>query len=215
MDDRGVIVADVQADFTTWKNGALAVPGTNEDYVKQVRRATEALKHQGFVVFGIQDWHPPDHISFFTNHPGRKPFDLLEVENRKQVLWPPHCVQGTAGAALLLDASLFAAIVQKGKERHYDSYSAFQDDGGARTELDGLLKARGIRELIIYGLATDYCVKATALDAAAAGYRVTVVESLCRGITPETTAAALAAMRAAGIAVAGELSCLGAEKSTP
>ena len=205
MEARGVIVADVQADFTTWKNGALAVPGTGEDYVEQVRRATEALKRQGAVVFGIQDWHPADHISFYTNHSGRKPFDLLEVGNRKQVLWPPHCVQGTAGAGLLLDTALFAAVVQKGKDRRFDSYSAFQDDGGAPTELEGLLKARGIRELIIYGLATDYCVKATALDAVAAGCRVTVIESLCRGITPETTAAALAEMRAAGVAVVPDL----------
>lgn len=205
MEARGVIVADVQADFTTFKNGALAVPGTGEDYVEQVRRATEALKRQGLLVFGVQDWHPADHISFFTNHSGRKAFDLLEIENRKQVLWPPHCVQGTAGAGLLLDGSLFAAVVQKGKDRRYDSYSAFQDDGGAPTELHGLLKARGIRALIIYGLATDYCVKATALDAVAAGYRVTVIESLCRGITPDTTAAALAEMRAAGVAVVPDL----------
>jgi nicotinamidase/pyrazinamidase len=201
MEERGVIVADVQADFTTWKNGALAVPGTDEDYVEQVRRATEALKHQGLVVFGIQDWHPPDHISFFTNHPGRKPFDLLEVENREQVLWPPHCVQGTAGAELLLDPSVFAAIVQKGKDRRFDSYSGFKDDGGHPTGLDALLQGRRIREVIVYGIATDYCVKATALDAAAAGFGVVVVEPLCRGVAPDTTAAALAVMRSKGVAV--------------
>ncbi|MFO7707461.1 MAG: isochorismatase family protein [Desulfobacterales bacterium] len=205
MENKGVIVADVQADFTTWKNGALAVPGTDRGFIDHVRRATEAFKRQGFVVFAIQDWHPADHVSFFTNHPGRKPFDLIEIENRKQVLWPPHCVQGTANAGLLLDASLFEAVVQKGKDRRFDSYSGFQDDGGGPTELGKLLKSRGIRDLIIYGLATDYCVKATALDAAAAGYRVTVVESLCRGITPETTAAALEAMRSGGIAMVESL----------
>lgn len=205
MEAKGVIVVDVQGDFTTWRNGALAVPGTDQGFIEELCHATEALKRQGLPVFATQDWHPVDHVSFFTRYPGRQPFDLIEIENRKQVLWPPHCVQGTANAGLLLDESLFAAVVQKGKDRRFDSYSGFQDDGGAPTELDGLLKSRGIRDLIIYGLATDYCVKATALDAAAGGYPVTVVESLCRGITPETTAAALEAMRASGVAVVESL----------
>ncbi|MCU0560460.1 MAG: isochorismatase family protein [Desulfobacterales bacterium] len=205
MESKGVIVADVQADFTTWKHGALAVPGTDRAFIDQVRRATAAYKRQGHAVFAVQDWHPPDHVSFFTNHPGRKPFELIAIGNRSQVLWPPHCIQGTAGAALLLAEPLFEAVVQKGTDRRFDSYSGFKDDGGAATELDGLLQRRGLRELIIYGLATDYCVKATALDAAAAGYRVAVVASLCRGITPATTAAALETMRAAGIGIAAPM----------
>jgi nicotinamidase/pyrazinamidase len=205
MKAKGVIVVDVQGDFTTWKNGALAVPGTDRGFIENVRRATETLKRQCIPVFATQDWHPADHISFHTSHPGRKPFDVVELENGKQVLWPPHCIQGTENAGLLIDPSLFEAVVQKGKDRRFDSYSGFQDDGGSPTELDGLLKARRLGEVLVYGIATDYCVKATALDAVGAGYRVTVVESLCRGVAPDTTAAALAALRVGGVAVVGSL----------
>ena len=109
---------------------------------------------------------------------------MVAVRDNKQVLWPPHCVQGTENAKLLLDETFFDAVVKKGKDRRYDSYSGFQDDGGARTEMDGLLKKRSIQDLIVYGIATDYCVKATALDAAKAGYKVTVVEGLSRGVAP-------------------------------
>jgi nicotinamidase/pyrazinamidase len=152
-------------------------------------------------VFATQDWHPADHISFYTNHPGRKPFEVVDVRNSKQVLWPPHCVQSTENAKLLLDEALFDAVVKKGKDRRYDSYSGFQDDGGARTELDDLLRNRGIRELIVYGIATDYCVKATALDAAKAGYTVAVLAGLSRGVAPDTTDKALQEMQANGIAI--------------
>lgn len=208
MAAKAVIVVDLQGDFTTWKNGALAVPGTDRGYIDSVRRATEALKRRGLAVFATQDWHPVDHVSFYTNHPGSKPFDVIRLEHRSQVLWPPHCVQGTANAALLLDESLFEAVVQKGDDRRFDSYSGFKDDGGSPTGLEELLQGRGVREVIVYGIATDYCVKATAEDAVAAGLRVTVVEPLCRGVAPDTTAAALAAMRATGAAVVSGLEAL-------
>ena len=201
MKTTGVIVVDVQGDFTTWKSGALAVEGTDAAFIEKLRNATESLKQSGHAVLATQDWHPSDHISFYTNHPGRKPFDVVDVRNTKQVLWPPHCVQGTENAKLLLDGALFDAVVKKGKDRRYDSYSGFQDDGGARTEMDGLLRKRGIRELIVYGIATDYCVRATALDAAKAGYTVTVVAGLSRGVAPDTTAKALEEMQANGIAI--------------
>lgn len=203
-----VIVVDLQGDFTTWKNGALAVPGTDWGYIDSVRRATEALKRQGLPVFATQDWHPADHVSFYTNHPGGKPFDLIALGHRSQVLWPPHCVQGTEKAGLLLEETLFEAIVQKGRDRNFDSYSGFKDDGGSPTGLEELLQGCGVRELIVYGIATDYCVKATALDAVAAGFRVSVVEPLCRGVAPDTTAAALAAMREMGAAVVSGLEAL-------
>lgn len=197
----GVIVVDVQGDFTQWKKGSLAVPGTDKDYVDKVRKTTGSLAKAGFTLYATQDWHPSDHVSFFTNHPGRKAFDVIEVGTKDQVLWPPHCVQGTEGARVLVDNNLFLAIVKKGQDRNFDSYSGFQDDGGSRTEMERILRARGIERLIIYGIATDYCVKATALDAAAAGFKVVVVEELCRGVAPETTAKALEEMKAKGITV--------------
>ncbi|RLA99969.1 MAG: amidase, partial [Deltaproteobacteria bacterium] len=177
----GVIVVDVQGDFTEWKEGSLAVSGTDEAYVRQVEEATRKLRDAGFLIFATQDWHPPNHVSFYTNHPGKKPFEVIDVDGRKQVLWPPHCVQGTEGARILVDNNLFRAVVQKGRDPRYDSYSGFQDDGGQKTEMDTILRLNGIETVVVYGIATDYCVKATALDAAKAGYKVIVVKELCRG----------------------------------
>ena len=197
----GVIVVDVQGDFTTWKNGSLAVPGTDESYVKSVENATKELARQGYLIFGTQDWHPANHVSFYTNHPGKKPFDVIKVNGKTQVLWPPHCVQGTENARVLVDNNLFLAIVKKGKDPRFDSYSGFQDDGGAKTEMDEILKRNGITKVVIYGIATDYCVKATAIDAANAGYKVMVVESLCRGVAPDTSKAAIKEMESKGITI--------------
>jgi len=201
----GVIVVDLQGDFTTLKKGSLAVEGTDQAYVDQVRQATESLRKKGYPVYATQDWHPADHVSFYTNHPGKKAFDLIDVAGKKQVLWPPHCVQKTENAKVLLDGKMFAAIVKKGKDKKYDSYSGFQDDGGARTELNQLLKKAGITEVIIYGLATDYCVKATALDAVKAGYKVTVIEGLSKGVAPDTTLKALEEMAQKGVTVKKQL----------
>jgi len=201
----GVIVVDVQGDFTQWKKGSLAVPGTDKAFVEKVRKATSTLAKAGFTLYATQDWHPSDHVSFFTNHQGKKAFDVIKLGAKEQVLWPPHCVQGTQGARVLVDNNLFLAIVKKGQDKNFDSYSGFQDDGGAKTEMERILKAKGIERLIIYGIATDYCVKATALDAASAGFKVTVVEELCRGVAPETSAKALEEMRAKGITVVKSL----------
>lgn len=197
----GVIVVDVQGDFTEWKAGSLAVSGTDEAYVRQVEMATRRLKEAGFLIFATQDWHPPNHISFYTNHPGKKPFEVIDLDGRKQVLWPPHCVQGTEGAKILVDNNLFRAIVQKGRDPRYDSYSGFQDDGGQKTEMDTILRLNGIETVVVYGIATDYCVKATALDAVKAGYKVIVVEELCRGVAPDTIQKALKEMRSAGVLI--------------
>ncbi len=200
-----VIVVDMQGDFTTWKQGTLAVNGADEAYVKKVADATALLKEKGFVVYGTQDWHPKNHISFDSNHPGKKPFEAIQVNGRTQVLWPDHCVQGTDGAKVLLDNNIFQAIVKKGQDPRFDSYSGFQDDGGAKTEMDTLLKAAGIKKLVVYGLATDYCVMATANDAAANGYKVVVIEGLCRGVAPDTTVKALETMKAKGITILKEI----------
>ncbi|MFH1115290.1 MAG: bifunctional nicotinamidase/pyrazinamidase [Pseudomonadota bacterium] len=197
----GVIVVDLQGDFTTMKQGSLAVEGTDKAFVEKTAKATEALKKQGYPVFATQDWHPKDHVSFFSNHEGKKPFEVIEIDGRKQVLWPPHCVQGTEKAKILLDDGLFVEVVKKGQDKKFDSYSGFKDDGGAKTALDKILKEKGIKELIIYGIATDYCVKATAVDAADAGYKVTVIEDLCKGVAPDTTAKALQEMKDKGITI--------------
>jgi nicotinamidase/pyrazinamidase len=201
----GAIVVDLQGDFTTWQKGALAVEGTDEAFVKKVEKATVALKDKGYLIFATQDWHPAAHVSFYSNHAGTEPYEVIQIEGRTQVLWPPHCVQETENAKVLLDNNLFVAIVQKGKDQRYDSYSGFQDDGGAETEMNGILKENGIKEIIVYGIATDYCVKATAIDAVDAGYKVTVVEGLSKGVAPETTAEALDEMKAKGITLVNEL----------
>ena len=201
----GVIVVDVQGDFTTLKKGSLACGGTDKAYVDKVEEATRTLSKKGYLVFATQDWHPADHMSFFSNHPGKKPFEAMKIEGRTQVLWPVHCVQGTENARILVDNNLFMAVVKKGKDTKYDSYSGFQDDGGAKTEMDSILKRNGIQKLFVYGIATDYCVKATAIDAAEAGYDVTVIESLCRGVAPETSAKALQEMKGKGITIEKEL----------
>lgn len=202
----GVIVVDVQADFTTWKNGSLAVQGTDKVFVEKIQKATESLKERGYHIYATMDWHPEGHVSFFTTFPGKKMLDVVETPNgRTQVLWPPHCVQDTEGAKLLLDNSLFDAIVKKGKDKRFDSYSGFQDDGGARTEMYGVLERDGIKELIIYGIATDYCVKATAIHAVQAGYKVTVIEDLTANIAPDSSAKARKEMVENGVILKKEL----------
>ncbi|MDH7499646.1 MAG: bifunctional nicotinamidase/pyrazinamidase [candidate division NC10 bacterium] len=201
----GVIVVDIQGDFTTWKQGSLAVPGTDEGFIKKVEEATRRLAESGFPIFATQDWHPADHISFYSNHPGKKPFEAIQIDGRTQVLWPPHCVQGTENAKILLDSRYFLAVVRKGQNPQFDSYSGFQDDGGQKTEMDSLLRQHGIRKVIIYGIATDYCVKATALDALANTYQVIVIEDLCKGVAAETSTKALEEMKQKGAILMKEL----------
>jgi len=201
----GVIVVDVQGDFTKFKSGSLAVEGTDEAYIKTVEENTKKLKAAGFPIYATQDWHPKNHASFFTNHPGKKAFDVVKLNNRDQVLWPPHCVQKTSGAEILLDKKLFKAVVRKGMDSQYDSYSGFQDDGGKKTEMDKLLKKDKIKKVVVYGIATDYCVRATALDAVAAGYKVIMIKNLSRGVAPDTSQKAIDEMKAKGIVVLDDL----------
>jgi nicotinamidase/pyrazinamidase len=201
----GVIVVDVQGDFTKLKNGSLAVDGTDEAYIKAVEENTKKLKEAGFPIYATQDWHPKNHVSFFTNHKGKKAFDVIKVHGKDQVLWPPHCVQNTPGAEILLDNKLFKAVVKKGWDPQYDSYSGFQDDGGKKTDMDNLLKKEKINKVVVYGIATDYCVKATALDAVAAGYKVIMIKNLSRGVAPDTSQKAIEEMKAKGIVVLDDL----------
>lgn len=197
----GVIVGDIQGDFTEWKEGSLAVPNSGHDYVKKAEEATQILHDAGFPIFGVQDWHPGDHISFYTNHPDKKPLETIEIDGRTQVLWPPHCVQGTENARILVDNNLFLAVVQKGRDKQYDSYSAFQDDGGHKTEMEAILRYNEIEKIVLYGIATDYCVRATVVDAIQAGFQVMVIEELCRGVAPDTSEQALKEMKGAGAVI--------------
>jgi nicotinamidase/pyrazinamidase len=201
-ENTGVIVVDVQADFTELKSGSLAVPGTDAQYISTVQRSTQRFFQQGLRIYFTLDWHPVDHISFYTNNPGTEPFQEVEIEEgRNQVMWPPHCVQNTPGAEILINIDGPAQRVQTGANPKFDSYSGFVDDGGHQTDLDRLLRRDGIKKLIIYGLATDYCVKHTVLDAAELGYPVELLVNLCRGISPDTTAGALEEMKAKGVAI--------------
>ena len=201
----GVIVVDIQGDFTKVKNGSLAVEGTDEAYIKAAEENTKKLKEAGFPIFATQDWHPKNHASFFTNHKGKKAFDMIKLHGKDQVLWPPHCVQKTPGAELLLDKKLFTAVVKKGMDSQYDSYSGFQDDGGKKTDMDKLLKKEKINKVVVYGIATDYCVRATALDAVAAGYKVIMIKNLSRGVAPDTSQKAIDEMKAKGIVILDDL----------
>ena len=201
----GVIVVDVQGDFTKIKNGSLSVEGTDEAYLKAVEENTKKFKAAGFPIYATQDWHPKNHASFFTNHPGKKAFDVIKLHGKDQVLWPPHCVQNTPGAEILLDKKLFKAIVKKGMDPQYDSYSGFQDDGGKKTEMDKILKKDKIKKVVVYGIATDYCVRATALDAVAAGYKVIMIKNLSRGVAPDTSQKAIEEMNAKGVVILDDL----------
>jgi nicotinamidase/pyrazinamidase len=201
----GVIVVDVQGDFTKLKNGSLAVDGTDEVYMKAVAENTKRLKEAGYPIYATQDWHPKNHASFFTNHKGKKAFDVIKLHGKDQVLWPPHCVQKTPGAEILLDNKLFTAVVKKGMDAQYDSYSGFQDDGGKKTNMDKFLKKDNIKKVVVYGIATDYCVRATALDAVAAGYKVIMIKNLSRGVAPDTSQKAIDEMKAKGIVILDDL----------
>ena len=197
-----VIVVDVQADFTTAHKGSLAVAGTDQAFLEKVAQATKKFKEAGLPVYATQDWHPAGHVSFAVNNKGTKPFQLATLQDgRKQMMWPAHCVQGTDGAKLLLDNALFTKVVQKGMDTKFDSYSGFRDDGGADTVMDKTLKAAGIKNLIVYGIAIDYCIKFTVLDGIAAGYNVVVIKDLSAEITPETAAEGWKAMKEAGVTV--------------
>ncbi|MDR7123235.1 bifunctional nicotinamidase/pyrazinamidase [Pseudotabrizicola sp. 4114] len=195
-----LIVIDVQTDFCP--GGALAV--TDGDTI--VPGLNALMAEFGAVVL-TQDWHPQGHASFAANHPGAAPFSLTQMPYGPQVLWPTHCVQGSAGAAFhpALDTSRADLILRKGFRPAIDSYSAFfENDHSTQTGLDGYLRDRGIATLVLAGLATDYCVAYSALDAARLGYEVTVRLDLSRAIDMDGSLAAMQArMTAAGIRLQG------------
>lgn len=204
-----LVLVDLQNDFCP--GGALAVPHGDD-----VIAVANALARSGRFarVVATQDWHPADHGSFAANHPGRAPYELGELAGLPQVLWPVHCVQNTKGAAFHpdLDVTRIDRVFPKGTDAAVDSYSGLFDNGKRKsTGLGEWLRAEGVREVTVLGLATDYCVKATAIDARAAGFEVTLVEDGCRGVGlgEADVADALAAMRAAGVRIARAAQVLG------
>ncbi|PJF09702.1 bifunctional nicotinamidase/pyrazinamidase [Pseudorhodobacter sp. MZDSW-24AT] len=194
--DDALIVIDVQNDFCP--GGALAVAGGDAIVPGLNRMMADAA-----CVVLTQDWHPANHASFAANHPGAAPFSLTEMDYGPQVLWPTHCVQGSAGAAFHPDLDVARAdlILRKGFRPAIDSYSAFfENDRRTATGLHGYLQDRGLRRLVLAGLATDYCVAYSALDAARLGYAVTVRMDLCRAIDLDGSLARMRAeMQAAGV----------------
>ena len=193
-----LIVIDVQNDFCP--GGALAVVGGDE-----IISRINGLMGDFATVVLTQDWHPAGHSSFAANHPGAEPFSLIQMPYGPQVLWPTHCVQGTKGAEFHADLRTDPAqmIIRKGFRAGIDSYSSFfENDHSTPTGLEGYLRSRGITTVTLVGLATDYCVAYSALDAARLGFRATVLEGACRAIDLNgSLAEAQNKMRAAGVAL--------------
>jgi nicotinamidase/pyrazinamidase len=196
MSSRCLIVVDVQNDFMP--GGALAVP-RGDEVVPVINRL--AARFENVVL--TQDWHPRAQVSFASSHPGKKPFETIRLPYGEQVLWPDHCVQGTPGAAFhaVLAVPHAQLVVRKGYHQDVDSYSAFLEaDRKTSTGLAGYLRERGLTRLFFCGLATDFCVAWSALDARAAGFEATVIEDACRAIDLEgSLAKAWSDMAAAGV----------------
>jgi len=197
-----LLVVDVQHDFLP--GGALAVPGGDE-VVPGIAR----LAPRFATVVATQDFHPPGHVSFASSHPGKKPFESMALPGGEQELWPDHCVRGTRGAALhpaVPDVAV-TLVLRKGTRRGADSYSAFRenpDEQGSRlpTGLAAWLKARGVRRVFVCGLARDFCVRWSALDAAAEGFETVVLDDLTRPVAPGSRARVDEELARAGVALA-------------
>lgn len=197
--DEALIVIDLQNDFCP--GGTLAVPGGDE-----IVAPINALLEEFAVRVFTQDWHPANHASFASQHAGKAPMEMTEMPYGPQVLWPDHCVQGSDGAAFHPNLRTDPAdlIIRKGFRREIDSYSAFfENDRTTPTGLEGYLKTRGVTGVTLVGLATDFCVNYSAVDAARLGFRVRVIESLCRAIDlGGSLDAARSAMAGAGVVLA-------------
>ena len=194
-----LILVDLQNDFLP--GGALTVP--EGDAVLPV---VNSLQSYFELVVATQDWHPANHVSFAANHPGKMVGDVIKVAGRKQTLWPVHCVENTPGAAFAadLETSRIAKIIKKGTDPLIDSYSGFFDNGHLRsTGLAEYLRDRHVGAVYLAGLATDYCVMYTAVDAVQLGFKVVVMDDACRGVNvaPGDADRAIAEMRAHGIEI--------------
>ncbi len=191
-----LLVVDVQNDFCP--GGALAVPD-GDQVVAVINRLADRFAH----IVATQDWHPAGHRSFASSHPGRQPYETIKVTYGAQTLWPDHCVQGTKGAAFHVDLDLNGCelILRKGFRPAIDSYSAFyENDHATATGLAGYLRQRGLARVFCVGLATDFCVRFSAVDAVGEGFETYLIADGCRGIDLDgSMAAAEAAMAAAGV----------------
>ena len=194
-----LILVDIQNDFLPC--GALTVPDGD-----QVIPVVNSLQSRFSLIVATQDWHPANHGSFAASHTGKKPFEQIDLNGLPQTLWPVHCVQNTAGAALApgLTQDRIAKIFQKGTDSGVDSYSGFFDNGHRKsTGLGEWLKEQGVTEVFLCGLATDYCVKFTALDAVQAGFKTNFIEDASRGVNlrPNDVNNAITEMKTAGVRV--------------
>lgn len=194
-----LILVDIQKDFVP--GGALAV-GEGDRVVPVANRLMARFR----LVVATKDWHPADHRSFASQHPGRRVGEMIELDGLKQVLWPDHCVEGTPGAEFVngLSPSGIHRVFEKGTNRAIDSYSGFFDNGRRQsTGLGDFLRRQGITDVFVMGLATDYCVKFTALDAVELGFSTHLVLDGCRGVelNPGDVDRALEELRHAGVQV--------------
>lgn len=198
--ETAILVVDVQECFT--EGGSLAVPGANRTYVKSVENALRLAKKEGVLILGSRDYHPEGHVSFASSHPGSSTGDVIVLPNGvPQKLWPDHCVQTMGDSREAVDNNLFFELVKKGEDPNVDSPSAFKDDLGRLTELNAILQEHSIKSLVVFGLATEVCVKETIEDALRLNYSVAFIEELSRGITPEGVANAISDMRSKGVDV--------------
>jgi len=196
-----LVVVDLQHDFLP--GGALAVPD-GDAVVAPIARIAPSFR----TVVATQDWHPRGHVSFASSHPGRRPYEMLELPQGAQELWPDHCVQGTHGAALHpgLPDTCLTLVLRKGTRRDLDSYSAFRENVGPEGErpttgLGAWLAARGVRRVFVTGLARDFCVRASAVDAAAEGFETAVLDDLTRAVFPDHRAQVDAELSRAGVSL--------------
>ncbi len=204
---KALILVDIQNDFVT--GGALAVP-EGETIVPTVNQLQEYFD----LVVATQDWHPAEHGSFAANHEGTKPGEMIDLNGLDQILWPVHCVQGTQGAEFVSELSMdkVKEVFVKGTDTEIDSYSGFFDNGKRKaTGLGDYLKEQGITDVYICGLATDYCVKFTALDAKELGFNTCLIKDASRGVnlSPGDVEKAIEAMAASGIHVIESSTLLG------
>ncbi len=172
MNLKTLILVDVQNDFIP--GGSLEVPG-GDRIIEPVNRVMDRFQ----LVVATQDWHPPDHVSFASNHQGKEPFEVINLHGMEQTLWPDHCVQGSMGAELHsgLEQDRIEAVIRKGMDREIDSYSAFYDNAHLKTTgLAGYLREKGVEDLYFGGLAADFCVYFTIKDAVKEGFTATVIE---------------------------------------
>ena len=196
---KALILVDLQNDFVP--GGALPVLGGNE-IIPVVNRLQSGFD----LVVATQDWHPANHGSFAANHPGKKPGDIIMLNGLEQILWPVHCVQDTEGATFVkeLDTSLIDRIFKKGTDPEIDSYSGFFDNGHKKdTGMGDYLNEKSVTDVYILGLATEYCVKYTALDASQLGFNTFLIVDACRGVNldPGDVDNAIGEMGKAGVSV--------------